>query len=187
LPGEERLVGVFSDVEVGEVTSEPSPPPAFEAYAAARWDRLRRSAYLLGLDAHAAEDAAQTTLATCYLKWARVSRADDVDAYVHRVLINTIASGRRRRSSGERPSGRLPEQVVPDGAGRVEATTTVRSALGRLPLAQRQVIVLRFYADLTEGQTATILKIPLGTVKSRCSRALRALAQDPALREEGSP
>ena len=67
----------------------------FSQYVAARWPRLVRSAVLLGCNRVEAEDIAQTTLERCLLSWARVQRAEDRDAYVHRILINTLTSSRR--------------------------------------------------------------------------------------------
>lgn len=156
----------------------------FDDYVEARWDRLVRSAVLLGAPVHGAEDVVQTTLATCYLKWERVARADDVDAYVHRMLINTIAASRRRRWSGERATETLPDRPLDDATDRVVDSRAVVDALARLPRGQREAVVLRFYVDLTEAQAAAALGVAVGTVKSRCARALAALALDPTLRPE---
>ena len=156
---------------------------SFEGYVAARWSRLVRSAVLMGVDSHAAEDAVQTALARCYYSWDKVRRADDPDAYVHRILINTLNDGHRRRSARERPTQVMPERVVADAAGQFGESRALLDALRALPEVQRHVVVLRYYADLTESQTARALGIPVGTVKSRCSRALAALAVDPHLRD----
>ena len=153
----------------------------FDEFADAMWARLVRAAVLLGADRHAAEDLAQVTLAQCYASWSRVSRADDVHAYVHRMLINAHASSRRRRWWGEQPAADPPDQVVPGPEDAVLDHHGLRAALGRLPLGQRQVVVLRYFVDLTEAQTADVLHVSRGTVKSRASRALTALAADPAL------
>lgn len=156
---------------------------SFEGYVAARWSRLVRSAVLMGLDLHAAEDAVQTTFARCYYSWSKVQRAEDPDAYVHRILINTLKDMRRRRWTGERPTSLLPEQEVPDHSGVIEDTQTLLDAVRALPLGQREVIVLRYYADLSEQQAAQTLGIPIGTVKSRAARALASLAADHHLTE----
>ena len=154
---------------------------SFEEYVAARWSRLVRSAVLMGADVHAAEDVVQTALAKCYLAWSRVSRADDPDAYVHRVLINTLTDSRRRRSSLETPIKQLPDRASGDGADERARDDALRRALRALPLEQRQVLVLRYYADLTELQIASALGVAAGTVKSRASRGLAALEVDPSL------
>jgi RNA polymerase sigma-70 factor (sigma-E family) len=156
---------------------------SFEEYVAARWPRLVRSAVLMGADLHAAEDLVQTALVKCCTAWPRVARAQDPDAYVHRVLINTLTDSRRRRWWGEAPTEALPEVVEPDGAEERARGDALRAALLRLPLAQRQVLVLRFYADLTEAQVATVLGVARGTVKSRAARGLAVLEADPTLGE----
>jgi RNA polymerase sigma-70 factor (sigma-E family) len=154
---------------------------SFEEYVAARWARLVRSAVLMGVDPHAAEDVAQTALTRCYAAWPRVRRAQDPDAYVHRVLINALVDSRRRRWWGEAPTAVLPETGLPDGAEDRARGDALRSALLRLPLGQRQVLVLRYYADLTEAQVAEVLGVALGTVKSRAARGLATLGADRAL------
>ncbi len=155
----------------------------FEEYAAARWPRLVRSAGLLGADPHAAEDLVQQVLTRCYHSWDRVQRAGDADAYVHRMLVNAHIDSRRRRWWGERPTAELPESPGPDEGDALGSRDAVRQALARLGVEQRQVVVLRYYADLSEQQTADALGIAVGTVKSRASRALRALEDDPHLVE----
>jgi RNA polymerase sigma factor (sigma-70 family) len=102
---------------------------------------------------------------------------------VHRVLINAMLDSRRRRWWGERPTIVLPEAVAADSADGVADQDALRSALLQLPVSQRQVLVLRYYTDLTEAQTAAALGIAVGTVKSRAARALQSLEADPSLRE----
>lgn len=153
----------------------------FDEFAGAMWHRLVRAGVLLGADRHAAEDLAQVTLARCFASWSRVSRADDIESYVHKMLINAHTSSRRRRWWGERAEADLPEAELPSHEQGVTESESLCSALRRLPLGQRQVIVLRYFVDLTETQTADALRISRGTVKSRASRALGALAADPAL------
>lgn len=150
----------------------------FEAYVAARRTTLVRTAVLLGCRAADAEDAVQTTLLRCYRSWRRVARADRPDAYVHRVLVNVLHDARARRWSGE-----VPAETVPDGATSADLSLglAVRAALSRLKPEHREVLVLRFYADLSERDTAEALDVAPGTVKSRTARALAALAADPSL------
>lgn len=153
----------------------------FDAYVAARWARLVRVAVLLGADVHEAEDLVQTALVRCLVRWRRVQRADDVDAYVHRVVVTTFLSARARRWTGERPTEHLPESAVEEPGH--DDRDVVRRALAALPVDQRAVVVLRHHLDLSERQTAETLGIAPGTVKSRLSRGLRALATDPTLIE----
>ncbi len=160
----------------------------FRDFVAARWPRLLRSAVLLGCSPAEAEDVTQAALERCLLKWSRIRRADDVDAYVHRVLLNTFTSSRRRRWTGERPTADPPDQGRADETERVDLADAVLRALRRLPYDQRAAVVLRYYAHLTEQQMATVLGVAPGTVKSRLSRALAALSRDASLEElRGAP
>jgi RNA polymerase sigma-70 factor (sigma-E family) len=155
----------------------------FTEYVTARWPTLVRSAVLLGCAPPEAEDLVQTALERCLVKWNRVRAAEDRDAYVHRVLINCFRSSRRRRWHGELPSASLPESVGGDQTVGVDDTDAVMRALDRLPDDQRTAVVLRYYAHLSEQQMVSVLGVAAGTVKSRLSRAVKALAQDPHLAE----
>jgi len=157
----------------------------FTTYVRARRETLVRAVVLLGCSVPEAEDLVQTALVRCYRSWGRVLAAEDSDAYVFRVLFNCVSSSRSRRWVNERPTGLLPDED--DGAGQtIDQTVTglaVREALNRLSLAHRSVLVLRYLADLSERQTAQVLGVPTGTVKSRTARALDELARDPALQD----
>ena len=156
---------------------------AFAEFVEARWARLVRSAVLLGCPRADAEDVVQATLVRCLVHWGRVSRADDPDAYVHRMLVNTLTSTRRRRWTGEYPTVELPERIQTDATALIDSVDAVRRLLAPLNQDQRAVVVLRYYADLSERQLAEVFRVPVGTVKSRLSRALALLAKDPALAE----
>lgn len=84
---------------------------------------------------------------------------------------------------GETPTEVLPEGGLPDAADEVVRGDALRTALLRLTLEQRQVLVLRYYADLTEVQIASALGVAVGTVKSRAARGLAVLEADPSLGE----
>jgi RNA polymerase sigma-70 factor (sigma-E family) len=160
----------------------------FSEYVAIRWARLVRSAVLLGCSPAEAEDVVQTALTRCLLNWSKVRGADDTDAYVHRVVINTFTSGRRRRWAGERPMAELPEPQQDDATTTYDDADAIRRSLERLTPEQRATVVLRYYAHMTEQQMASVLGIAPGTVKSRLSRALKLLADDPHLTElRGAP
>jgi len=159
----------------------------FTEYVTARWPTLVRSAVLLGCTPPEAEDLVQSALERCLLKWNRVRVAEDRDAYVHRVLVNCFRSSRRRRWHGELPSASLPEPSDGDQTAGVDDTDAVMRALDRLPGDQRTAVVLRYYAHLSEQQMASVLGVAAGTVKSRLSRAVKALAQDPHLAELREP
>jgi RNA polymerase sigma-70 factor (sigma-E family) len=154
----------------------------YSAYVSARWHTLVRAVVLLGATRHEAEDVVQSALERCYRSWRSVSEAADLDAYVYRVVVNTMLTSRKRRWWGERPTQAPPEpDPVDDMAEHAAISTSVFSALARLSPEHREVLVLRFFADLSERQTSEALDVPAGTVKSRVSRALAQFAADPAV------
>ncbi|SCG72127.1 SigE family RNA polymerase sigma factor [Micromonospora coxensis] len=142
--------------------------------------KLRRTAYLLTGDAHRADDVVQQTLTRLYVKWGRARGADDVGAYVHRMLVNAFRQERRSRWFGVQLFDRAPEPTPrggpPPGPGEsVVDAVAVRAALAEVPPGQRVVLVLRFYADLSVEQTAEVLGCSTGNVKSQTARGLAAL------------
>lgn len=154
-------------------------------YVRGAWDGLVRSAVFLGCSLAEAEDLAQTTLVRCYTAWDRVGAADDRAGYVYTMLVNALRDSKRRRWWGERPTEHLPEpgDAVDDMAA-VDTADAVHRALDALTAPNRDVVVLRYFAGLSEAQTATALGIPAGTVKSRLSRSLAQLAANEHLSPE---
>ena len=157
---------------------------SFDEFVATRSTRLLRTAYLLTHDRALAEDLVQTSLAKAWFAWARIE--GQPDAYVRRVMVNTYSSWWRRRWNGEEATAELPERGVGSGHRpaddvRVDDRTDLWRALARLPRRQRAVVVLRFYEDLSEAETAEIMQCSVGTVKSQASRALAKLRIDPTL------
>ena len=169
--------------ELGNARARPRTPQQvpFEGFVAARSDHLLRTAYLLTRDHQLAEDLVQTSLAKAWGSWKRIKT--DHEAYVRRILINTYNSWWRRKWNGERPSEILPETGGSNPTDSVGDRFDVWDAIGRLPKRQRATIVLRFYEDLSEGETADLLGCSVGTVKSQTSKALAKLRIDPALLE----
>jgi RNA polymerase sigma-70 factor (sigma-E family) len=153
----------------------------FSLFVAERWSTLIRAARLIGCSPSEAEDLVQSALVKCFVSWSRVRRADDRDAYVYRILLNTHRSALRRMSSRETPTDLSHAAHSTAAADAAELSTSVEGALDRLTAQARQVVVLRYYADLSERQTADALGIPAGTVKSRLARALAQLSADPSL------
>ena len=147
----------------------------FEAWMTARQPALLRTACLLTGETHTAEDLVQTTLAKMYLAWDRIADREHVDAYARKALVNEY------RSLWRRPWRRreLSSEQVPEVAGSEESYGGHSDALwefvATLPPKQRAVIVLRYYEELTEAETAAALGISVGTVKSQASRALASL------------
>ena len=145
------------------------------AFGRARYGPLLRTAYLLCGDHGKAEDLVQTTLAKTVVAWPRLQRSEGIDHYVQRVLVNTFVTSRRRRSWWEQPLGRLVESQARDEYLGVEQRDLFRRALARLPVRQRAAVVLSFYEDLSEQDTAHALGCSVGTVKSLSSRGLQTL------------
>jgi RNA polymerase sigma-70 factor (sigma-E family) len=154
----------------------------FSAFATSRWPGLVRLAFGLTGDRWLAEDLAQMALARAYVAWRRVSRADDPDAYLRRILVNASNRRFRRRRVTEQP-GDPPEVPVEGPADLVGQRTALLAALHQLPPRQRTVIVLRYWQDLTDAQIAATLGCSPGTVRSQLSRALVKLRENPALGE----
>ncbi|GAA3695825.1 SigE family RNA polymerase sigma factor [Terrabacter ginsenosidimutans] len=157
---------------------------SFDDFVATRSTRLLRTAYLLTHDRALAEDLVQTSLAKAWFSWGRIEGRPE--AYVRRIMVNTYSSWWRRRWNGEEATADLPERGAGQGFRpgedvRVDDRTDLWRALARLPRRQRAVVVLRFYEDLSEAETADIMQCSVGTVKSQASRALAKLRVDPSL------
>jgi RNA polymerase sigma-70 factor (sigma-E family) len=147
------------------------------------WQRHVRLAMLLTGDRWQAEELLQDSLVKVYLRWRRLSRRDDVDAYLRRVLVNNHTSMWRRQRR-ESLVAEIPDCAVPGDADGVNPdTVALRQALLALPPRQRAVVVLRYYEDLAERDVADVLGCSVGTVKSQHARALaklRHLVEDPS-------
>ncbi len=128
----------------------------FDEFVLARSAALLRTAYLLTHDHALAEDLLQASLAKAWFAWERI---DQHEAYVRRILVTTYATWWRRRWNGEHATEELPEPRA--GAGAADPTEGVGqrhdlwTAMERLPRRQRAVVVLRYFEDLTEAQTAS--------------------------------
>jgi RNA polymerase sigma-70 factor (sigma-E family) len=156
----------------------------YAEYVSARYSRLHRAAHLLCGDPHRADDLVQTTLLSLYLHWKRAVAADNLDAYVHRIMVRRLVDEHRRGWSRVLLPGDPPEQSVPVDDSADERDAMLRALRG-LPRRQRAAIVLRYYADLSVEATAQALGCSVGTVKSHCSRGLASLRT--ALTETGGP
>ncbi|MCO1595279.1 SigE family RNA polymerase sigma factor [Micromonospora sp. RHAY321] len=147
----------------------------FREFVAARSAALLRTAYLLAGDWATAEDLLQTALTKTYLAWKRLGGIEAVEPYARRVMVNTSTSWWRRRWHGERPTEVLPERAGVDEIQQQLDRDLLWRHLRELPNRQRAVLVLRYYEDMSEAQTAAMLDISPGTVKSQASRALSTL------------
>lgn len=145
--------------------------PGYTEFVQARQGRLRRAAYLMCGDSALAEDLLQEALIALASRWGSVEHPD---AFVRRVLYRQRVSTWRRQRR-EVVSGTVPEGAVPDGAEERARDDELRRALGALPPRQRAALVLRYFEDLTEAQTAEVMGIRVGTVKSLSHQAMTKL------------
>jgi len=141
---------------------------------------LLRTAWLLTGNWASAEDLVQTALLQSWQHWDSI-RSEAPELYVRRVLMNTFLTGQRRRWNHERPVAELPDRAAVDESLGIELRQVIGSALAGLPARQRAVVVLRYFNDLSEVQTAQVLECSVGTVKSQASRALAKLRSAPEL------
>ena len=174
------------------MSGAPERTPPFEAFVLAHGPELVAFARRLTLDHHRAEDIVQDVLARVGLSWARVSRSDDVRAYVFKAVLNDFLSWRRRLSSHERPTAE-PTVAAEGSSPGVEDAVVLRdelhTALARLSPVQRAVVVLRYHQDLPDAQIARLLGCREATVRSHAKRALAALraATDARISEGSRP
>jgi RNA polymerase sigma-70 factor (sigma-E family) len=163
----------------------------FEEFVTARRTALLRTAYLLTGSHSDAEDLVQVALIKTVPHWKRI--ADRPEPYVRQVLARESVSRWRGRRWRETSTAELPER--PFAQPDLDSRLALREALGSLAPRQRAVIVLRYYEDLTEKETASVLGIAVGTVKSQARDGLgrlRELLPDlemegPATTSDGPP
>jgi RNA polymerase sigma-70 factor (sigma-E family) len=161
-----------------ELVSRDARDAEFTAYMAARQPSLLRTAYLLTGDRHAAEDLVQVALGKLYLSWDKVQRRELIDGYVRRILVNEHNSlWRRAWKRNETTTSELPDQSVPAHESHAERNGALWIAVQRLPRKQRAAVVLRYYEDLSEAETAEVLGVSVGTVKSQTSRAIASMRE----------
>jgi RNA polymerase sigma-70 factor (sigma-E family) len=150
----ERETGAYMRAEVER---------GYVEYLQARLPMLHRTAYLLCGNSHLAEDVVQSTALTLYRKWQTVEMADNVDAYVHRMLVNQLLGEWRRPWSRVLLTNEPPERPEPPRPGYPAGEgEEVRAALGKLGPRQRAVLVLRFFCDLSVEDTAAALQCSSG-------------------------
>jgi RNA polymerase sigma-70 factor (sigma-E family) len=156
---------------------------AYREYVVARMESLRRTAYLLCHDWHAADDLVAVTIAKLYRQWGRAQRFESLDGYVRRILLNAWRDETRRPWRRESVTDVVPDEAAvagPDPSERLSQLEMLR----RLPPRRRAAVVLRFYCDLSVEETAAVLGCSDGTVKSLTARGLESLR---ALRTSPDP
>jgi len=163
------------------VEAEPhSERPDRDALVAVLYQRHRvglvRLAVGLVGDAGDAEEIVQDAFAGLLRRWRAIRDVESAPAYLHTAVVNGARARWRRRAIRERAGaaiGRSAHTLDPD----IAEQSTVLSAVRRLPMRKRACILLRFYADMSEAETAAVLGVSVGTVKSQTSRALAQLAE----------
>jgi RNA polymerase sigma-70 factor (sigma-E family) len=158
---------------------------AFTDLVATRSGALFRTAYLVVGDHQLAQDLLQEALVKAYAAWPKLRDPSKAEAYVRRTIVTTATSWRRRRSFHERPVEKIPETSSDDATEQLAVQDALWDELRSLPPRQRAALVLRYYEDLSEAQTAESMGCSVGTVKSQVSAALGKLRDraglDPAV------
>ncbi|MEU8001215.1 SigE family RNA polymerase sigma factor [Catellatospora sp. NPDC049111] len=142
----------------------------FHDFVVARGGALSRTAYLLTGEHHAAEDLVQTALAKAAARWRQIVDQGQPEAYVRRIMVNERITWWRRRPA--KPVGYVPDLPGPDEPHQIVDRIALGQALDTLSPRQRTVVVLRFYEDLSEAETAAAMGCSIGTVKSQTHVAL---------------
>lgn len=146
----------------------------YVAYVNGRIPALRRLALMLSGDQHQADDLVQEAITKLYVGWARIARVQNIDAYVHTMLVRTFLDDKRRGWWRVRLFGGVPDLPAP-AEHAVEDRAVLRAALAQVPPRQHAVLVLRFLCDLPVCDVAQILGCSEGTVKSQTAHGLNAL------------
>ncbi|NEA30842.1 SigE family RNA polymerase sigma factor [Streptomyces sp. SID13031] len=144
----------------------------FTEFAAAAIGRLRRTAYLMCGDWHRAEDAAQDALVRIYRRWDKLNRQHGLNTYAHKAVVSVVLDQSKRPWRREHSTAEPDELPRPDPAMTIDDRHLVIAALEGIPPGQRACVVLRHYADLSIEETAQVLGITTGTVKSQTSKGL---------------
>jgi RNA polymerase sigma-70 factor (sigma-E family) len=149
---------------------------AFAEFAAARSPALFRAAYLMVGDHAMAEDLLQEALTKTYVAWPKLRDVNNAEAYTRKAITTTAISWWRRKSwQNEKPRDDVPERPYEEHSDAIAQRDWLWNELQSLPPRQRAAIVLRFYEDLTEAQTAEAMGVSVGTVKSQVSDGLKKL------------
>lgn len=164
-------------VERGTSAGGGTPSESFDAVVSGGYRSLARLAYLMAGDRETAEDIVAEAFARSWIPWQR-GTVDELGPYVRRTVVNLCLQGQRRRFLERRSMERVaarPRTTADEPDLAVAHLVDLRRALQALSIEHRAVVVLRFFADLSEQETAAVLRLRIGTVKSRTARALKAL------------
>ena len=163
--------------------------PDFDSWVAVRGPALLRLAYALTGNAADAEDVVQEALARALPRWERISRVEDVDAYVRRMVVNAHTSWWRKFRRKESPVAEVRDRAVgPEGLDRldqrIDTGAGLWAACSALPEPQRTAVVLRYYEQLEYAEIAELTGVREGSVRSRVSRGLATLRATMGERDE---
>ncbi|WP_407344267.1 SigE family RNA polymerase sigma factor [Pengzhenrongella phosphoraccumulans] len=156
------------------------PAEDFRGFVVDRQRALLRTAWLLTGNWSAAEDLVQAALIRAWPHWERVGGGVAAYAYVRQVMVNLSIDWRHRRWRGEVPTEHLPDVMRAAGTD-LDLQQVLVGAVRALPPRQRAVVVLRYFDDLSEIDTAAAMGCTVGTVKSQTSKALATLRGKPDL------
>jgi RNA polymerase sigma-70 factor (sigma-E family) len=157
----------------------------FTSFVVERGAALLRTACLMTGDRQHGEDLVQTALAKAYGSWSKVRAADEPMAYVRRIMVNSHLSRLRRFMSGERVIEVVPDRGTGDAQDAHADRDEMRRALMQLSPRVRTAVVLRYFEDLSEAETARVMACSASTVNNHVSRGLAALRA--LLRPESTP
>lgn len=167
--------------EPGADSSVWTPDQAVSQLYAAHWRGLVRLAWLLLRDQQVAEDVVQEAFVSTYRRWASLRSPDAAVAYLRTATVNGSRSALRKRGVRERyaaSQGSDTDRYVDSAESFALAShnrAEVMAVLTELPVRQREVLVLRYYLDLSEADIAQTLGISRGAVKSHASRGISTL------------
>jgi RNA polymerase sigma-70 factor (sigma-E family) len=147
----------------------------FTAFVVEHGARLLRTACLVTGDRGLGEDLVQTALARAYGSWSKVRAAEDGGAYVRRIMVNSHLSWRRRLMGTEQVVETLPDRGGGDHQDAHADGDEVRRALVQLSPRMRTAVVLRYFDDLSEAETARLMGCSISTVNNHVTRGLAAL------------
>jgi RNA polymerase sigma-70 factor (sigma-E family) len=150
-------------------------PEGFAEFVGARYPALVRHGALLVGDPGRGEDLAQEALVKTYRAWRRLHPDGNPEAYTRRVMVRAAWRESRRPWRRETPGATLPEPPPIDPYEQHDTARLVLAALRALPASQRVVLVLRYWAGMSDQEIAEMLGCPVGTVKSRVFRATGTL------------
>ena len=165
------------------MTDEAASVETFRQFVQGSQARMIKFADLVCGDRHRAEDLAQDAYAKAFANWQRI-RDGQPEAYVRRCIVNASNDWWRRGRWREGSTADVADRpATSDRPSETDQRADVMRALATLTARERSVIALRYYADLTEAETAAELRCAIGTVKSTTARALAKLRERGELRE----